>query len=296
MNCGNCGTVCQSGRYCSNGACQPPFTCQSNYNPAAVATCPFFPLLNTNCGTETLTTTQLTGTLASGMNLVTPLNLTPSDRISFFGNFFATTGTTAWETQIRNNLGQYLSTDNGTNGTTGMPNVGLGIGGSVWQCAQPTDLRLAVTGANAGAYDITYSKYTRERWNTGAAAFDFADAGMFRSDDAGVVCDQLCGDVRRFCGDDRQSMALVIPPGKAAVFQMRLFTPGGSGNIHVQIFDGSGAAVCNIVNNVIADTTPNDYQGRVVNNTNVPQRILISPYNWGVGTNLTWHIAAATEP
>jgi hypothetical protein len=38
------------------------------------------------------------------------------------------------------------------------------------------------------------------------------------------------------------------------------------------------------------------YQGRVVNNTSVPQRILISPYNWGVGGNFTWHIAAATEP
>lgn len=35
---------------------------------------------------------------------------------------------------------------------------------------------------------------------------------------------------------------------------------------------------CDIVNKLIADTTPNDYQGRVVNNTNVPQRILISPY------------------
>lgn len=38
-------------------------------------------------------------------------------------------------------------------------------------------------------------------------------------------------------------MALVIPEGKAAVFQVRLFTPGGSGNVHVRIFDGSGVAV-----------------------------------------------------
>ncbi len=108
VNCGNCGVVCASGRYCAGGACQAPFTCQSNYNPAAVAGCSFFPLITTNCGAETLVTTQLTGTIAPGMNVITPLTLTPADRITLFGNFFATTGTTSWEGQIRNSLGQYL--------------------------------------------------------------------------------------------------------------------------------------------------------------------------------------------
>lgn len=72
---------------------------------------------------------------------------------------------------------------------------------------------------------------------------------------------ELCGDIRCICGDDRQSLALVIPPGKAADFQIRLFTFGG------ELLDGTGAMICNLVGNVIAGTTPNDYQARVVNNT-----------------------------
>lgn len=91
-------------------------------------------------------------------------------------------------------------------------------------------------------------------------------------------------------------MALVIPPGKAADFQIRLFTVGGGANVDVQLLDGTGAMICNLVGNVIAGTTPNDYQARVVNNTPVPQRVLVSPYNWGVGANFAWHIAATTEP
>jgi hypothetical protein len=111
-----------------------------------------------------------------------------------------------------------------------------------------------------------------------------------------VVCDQLCGDTRHVCGDIRQSMSAWIPPGKALDLQIRMFTPSGSANEDVQLLAPTGAFICALVSNVIIGTTPGDYQARVVNNTPVWQQVMVSPYNWGVGADVNWQIAATTEP
>ena len=127
VNCGNCGVVCASGRSCANGSCPAPLTCQSNYNPSAVAACSFFPLLSTNCGAETLVATrQLAGTVAAGTNAVTSIASTPSERLSFFGTLTATTGTTTWDFEVRNGLGTYLNNANKFSiNTINQPNLNL---------------------------------------------------------------------------------------------------------------------------------------------------------------------------
>ncbi len=296
LNCGGCGGVCQTGKYCAMGSCQLPFTCQSNYNPAAVAACSYFPLLNANCGAQTLVSTQhLVGFVDGGAAAISPFTATPDELFGWFGTVTSVGGAAGWEVDVRTALGQYLTTAGGAVGPTSMPNVGLGAGGSVWPCAQPTDLRIAATNSIAINYDLMFSTTSRERWNTGAYGLAFLDAGLF-DHDGGVFCGQLCGDIRKFCGDDRETMSFIIQPGKAADLQMRMWTPSGGANVDVQLYDQNGAFICPLVSNVIVGTTFADYQARVVNNTAQPQRVYVSPWDWGVGANVTWQIAVATEP
>lgn len=291
LNCGNCGVTCPAGTQCTQGACVAPVTCFTNFNDAG--SCAFFPLDDLSCGAATVVgTIPFSGTLAAtNAESIFPLDAGPSSRLLAVGSY---SGGANVSERYRNDLTAQIGGAN--NSTTGaVPIIKQdGITGSPWTCANPVDFVVRNTFQSGSG--VTFSgNITHEllqRYNTYGTTN--ATAPSINTPDGGL-CTQVCGNVSKTCGDDRAWYRITIPPRRAAILEYRFWTSSGGGaNLHVQAARPSGAAICNLTNNVIIGTTPSTFRARMLNNTDVPQDTVVGPYLFGAGAG-QWTMAVGLE-
>jgi hypothetical protein len=100
------------------------------------------------------------------------------------------------------------------------------------------------------------------------------------------VCDQVCGDVKRVCGDDRLHYLATIPAGKALAVGLRF--AGQSTSLNV--YKPTGQAICT----PLVNQASGDYKVRLVNNTATAQQVVLAP----VTSNgpMSFQMGVASEP
>ncbi len=136
-----------------------------------------------------------------------------------------------------------------------------------------------------GTWSVDAVVQRLERYNTGSRDVTSAPALRLGST-TGRTCDQVCGDVRRVCGDDRLHYLATIPPGKALAVGLRF--AGLSGSLNV--FKPTGQAVCS----PLVNQPSGDYRVRVVNNTATAQQVVLAPTS--SNGPLSWQMGVAAEP
>jgi hypothetical protein len=295
LNCGQCNKVCPSGQYCSAGACVAPFICQTNYN-APPPGCGAFPLDLLKCGQPGPSTVSgpFTGTLtATNQSQAQPFTVAIGERMMVTntvtgGGNFETTLNTSWPIDV--------AKSNDSSGVTPKVVV-LSADATPYVCANPINARVLDSCCGTVNFSLQLEKISLTgRHNTGAPAFSAATA---LATDAGVACDQTCGEVNKQCqdkSDDRQHYQLSIPARKAALFEFAIkgSTSGGA-NVHIGALQPNGNAICNLVDNVIAGSMWTFYKARLVNNTGQAQTVIVYPLAWGFG-GFQYQLAAGIEP
>jgi hypothetical protein len=288
-NCGNCGVVCGPGTQCVNNLCQPNFICQTSFNPSSGSECNYYPLDDANCGAATqIGFMHLQGTTAAG-GLYTDLTPAPP------GQLFVASG------NINNgapNEWDFVYDGGATMASNTTPGLqSLGAATNVYYCDTPVGF---VMRGN-GTYDVTLTRYSVERYNQGGTSIDApsALATKLSSDGGTVVCDHRCGAFRdQGCGDKQQYFSFTLPPGRAAVGQVRsVQTQGYLGNtgdtLAVDAYTAAGQFICSFIAVGGIYYTPLDAQGRIVNNTNVAQPLVLYVHS---GRAEAWQFNTMMEP
>ncbi len=192
LNCGDCGHLCSTGEFCSNGTCTAAITCGTAFNPPSSAGCGYMPLLVANCGAQTQigSPSNFSGTAAASTWAVLPYTPNPTQAISVIGT--VTSGNSSnvnVDVALRNAVGSYVSSASfAAPGSVSQPNLGLGGSGSPYACAEPVDLGVYTTAAQGANYNLTVTRFARERFNTGSS--DLTTATPPSLPMQGVTCDQ----------------------------------------------------------------------------------------------------------
>jgi hypothetical protein len=293
-NCGNCGVMCGPLQQCTNGACVDPVTCQTAYNDAG--TCRFFPVDNTHCGAATVVETiPISGMLATtGNELPFAFDAGPGDRLDVTASYSTTAGGGAnvnrrWRNSIQQQFGP-----SPTN-TVGMPPAVLqdSITSSVYACAVPVDFVVRSTFSGPVTFSGNLVHSVLDRYNTGAPTAQLASSINLGD---GGVCTQVCGDVKRTCGDTMELYRVTIPPRRAALFEWQAISVAGGGtNFDFTLWNPTGAVICQLAGNqLVGNTTPLQKRNRVVNNTDSPQDVVFGMNAWGTN-GMSWNIAVTLE-
>jgi hypothetical protein len=283
LNCGDCGKQCASGQFCSMGTCQAPVTCGATFNAAASAWCGYMPLATTACGQETPVGSPMafSGTAMPMVWSSMPLTANPGDRFQIQGLVQSTTAAyTSVDTALRNALGTYVGAVNSTlpNGQS-QPNVSFSVLSSPYPCGTVTDIGEWVAAGPPASYNLTISRFSRQRYNTGGIGV--GTATQLATADGGVTCDHVCGYVHAGGCDPAQYYAFTLPAHKAADVMLHFLTftdacgYSGCSQGQLQVFTQGGALICQIAYTQIQTATPSDYTGRVVNNSDQDQPLLL---------------------
>jgi hypothetical protein len=302
MNCGGCNVVCQSGTFCNNSQCLPMFTCQNNFTTAP-ADCPLIPIDISQCGVQAAqpsSSMPFTGMVPGAQTVLTPFTMSASETVYVTGSVLSANGAnTADNIFLRNYMNNNLTGNRYVANNISPPNVYFGWNGSPFACAQPVTVGQFDDQPNSPTnYTLDLQLFEHNgKWNTGGSVI--SSAPMLTASttiDGGTprVCDQVCGFISFTCGDDREYYKLVLPPKKAVVID-GVFSAYQNYRPWVDIYNNVGGIVCRAIN--IGDLNvynmPAAGRGRVINNTDVPQTIYITPYtNWTENYNL----AISVEP
>jgi hypothetical protein len=209
--------------------------------------------------------------------------------------------TIAIDVALRNSVGSYVNAATvGASGSVSQPNLGLGGEGSPYPCAQPVDLGVYTSSSQGANYNLTVTRFARERFNTGSA--DLATATPL-SADAGMTCDQVCGYEHSegfVCADSVQYQAFTLPPRTSADVMLHLFTYSGACDVRancaaglVQLYMQGGQYVCDVMSNGIRPTMPADALSRISNNSDQPQTVVLAITNLYI--EMGYSIVVATE-
>jgi hypothetical protein len=119
-----------------------------------------------------------------------------------------------------------------------------------------------------------------------------------RTNTAGRTCDQVCGSVTRVCGDGQQSFSLVIPPGKAALFNYAVIGAQNGSIFYLYAQEANGNLICELVRNQLVDNAAwQFFQARLVNNTAQARTVVVLPTNsFGGSATDTFQLSVAVEP
>ncbi|HYO57035.1 hypothetical protein [Archangium sp.] len=296
LNCGRCGNVCASDRFCASGSCQTPFTCQSNFT-AAPAGCSAFPLDLNKCGVagtpvvETLTETPgggiidhpLTSAVNEGFRLSGQASST--SRFSGYLNF-------VFKSELFPDVA--LVRQDNSIGSDGA-DLSFEMLSSPYSCARPGLLRLEAD-ANA-KYQMRFERFLLSgKHNAGGASL--ATAVPLDVNAGGRACDQVCGRISPYCatGEDRQQFyRFTLPPRSAAVVELasRSFYWLGF-YVHLDAFQSNENVICRLASlDAILDYRFT--RGRLVNNTFAPQEVFLKILTNG-NTPADYNLAIAVEP
>jgi len=284
LNCGMCGMTCSAGTQCTAGMCIAPVTCAMNFNSAP---CAYFPLDDLNCGQPTVIGTQpFAGMLAATNDeRIFAVDAGPSSRLTAVGSY---QGSGNVSERWRNGLGAQIGgANNSTTGSVPVIKTDV-IYGNPYTCANPVDLAVRSTFSGPTSFMGNITHEVLERYNTYGVTN--ASAPSLNLPDGGV-CTQVCGNITKTCGDERAWYRVTIPARRALVLEYRMWGPA---NIDFQGARPSGAAICDLTNNALLSATPSTFRGRMANNTDVPQEVVVGPYFWGSG-NGRWTMAAGLE-
>ncbi len=278
LNCGACGRLCGPTQQCVSGTCQAEFTCQLAFNDSAFTGCQYWPLSNTNCGAvlSTVPSSTVAGATAStSVTVDVPLTVTRGDRVNVAGyinsSFHPSTTVSFFGPNKR--LLQ-----------AGTPNSFAFTGtGSGWACSNPTEVSMTII--YPGTYSVDAVVERLERYNSGS--IDISPSPALRiNGSTGRTCDQVCGDVRRQCGDDRLHYLATIPAGKALAVGLRF----GGLSSSLNVYKPTGQVVCS----PLVNQGSGDYRVRVVNNTATAQQVVLAPVTSNGPMN--WQMGVASEP
>lgn len=279
LNCGACGTRCGSSNVCVEGRCINPFTCQQNFT-AAPSDCSAFPLNLDSCGAAGAPFSV--GTLEDknfSSTYILPLIVAPNEWLRIHGS--ATSNDSSGDNLY---LGFY---------TEAFPDVVLAENGyavyptgkelyletvsSPYACARPGLLKIRAATTPSINYNLQFERYLLSgNHNTGGTSQ--ATATQLAINEGGRVCDQICGRLKAFCatGEDRhQYYRLTLPPKRAAIVDAGLRGFGGSGaGVTLKAIRGDGDFICDLFG-VVAGNDTNFTRARLVNNTLVPQDVIL---------------------
>jgi hypothetical protein len=266
-----------------------PITCQTTFN--VPVPCSYFPLDDTNCAQPSMVGSfPFSGTLTmNGDERIFPVDAGLSSRLTAVGSY---SGSGNVAERWRNSLTATISTSG--NAILGaVPTIRTDVSyGNPWTCANPVDFVVRDTFGGPINFSGTLTHESLRGYNTYGTTN--ATAPNLNSADGGL-CEQVCGNVTKTCGDDRAWYRLTIPPRRSVALEYRLWTvSGGGANVHVQAGRPSGGFICNLTDNVIIGTTPSTYRARLANNTDVPQDVVVGPYLFGSGAG-HWTMAVGLE-
>ncbi|MCC6337061.1 MAG: hypothetical protein IT380_24095 [Myxococcales bacterium] len=302
LNCGACNNVCPSGLSCSNSGCVAPFTCQTNYNTPP-ADCAAFPITLANCGQPTTTTTEgpFTGVLASsGQRAVVPLTVGPAELVRVTATLLGSGGGTSHRIGYLTDAGVELDSSTGVTSSSSPTIKALERRGNLLSCAHPAGFQVANTFGSNLSYSLQVEHLaTNGRMNVGGLSPMSPTA--LRTNTAGRTCDQVCGTLTRECTDTLQTFSVVIPAGKAALFNYAAISgvPGGTGSVYyLYALETNGNSICELVRNqLVNDGLWHFWQARLVNNTSQTQTVVVQPTNtWGGDLSDQFQLSVAVEP
>lgn len=297
LNCGSCGNVCQSGRSCANSACVLPFTCQTNYNMPP-ADCADFPVTLANCGEPTLAGTAgpFSGNIPSATNrFILPTPASVSELIRTTTTMSGGTNGSNFRIGFINDAGVELTSATGTAGAINPTVKVMERRGNLLGCAHPASFQVVDT-FGALTYSVNEERFsTNGRMNVGSLLA--ASPAALRTNTAGRTCDQVCGNLTRSCGDTSQYYAVVIPAGKAAIFNYAIYSETGS-IYYLKATETTGNTICDLVGNQLVDSGMwKFYAARLVNNTAQTQTVVLQAQNsFGGGNAEFFHLSVAVEP
>jgi hypothetical protein len=293
-NCGGCGVVCQGQTFCNNSGCQPAFTCQGNFTTAP-ADCPLFPLDASKCGVQSAATSSSAWSAMVGPsspNATQPFSSSADEVVEVTGMF--QTGAFIGVIQQVSSLNQTVKSV--FYNFIGASSFDVTTTGSVYTCAQPAGAlaqwqgQNQVTTVNGQIVHYTLSG----KYNSGST---MAGTASLLSNDAtsGRVCDQVCGDVKNICGDDREFYRFSLPAKKGAVIDATVAGQSGNGsNFNLVAANGAGGTICNLVANANVGINPGAYRARIVNNTGSAQVVTLYPQS--LTGPIRWNFAVGVEP
>jgi hypothetical protein len=286
-NCGGCNIGCPANAWCTAGSCQPLFICGSNFSMPPTG-CSTFPLTAAACGQTSLgSSIPWMGTNTGSVTQTLTRNPASEIRISGLATISGSLITYNPDAAIVSEISFGCC----CGGCGSAQTYDLTTTGSAWACATPTTAVLSTSGS----YNLSIDYYSFSgHYNTGGTQ-PGTPTDFTKDPGTGRVCDEVCGDVKNLCGDDRQYYRVGLPARKALDLQTSFATRGGNTTFDLQAMSISGTLLCSIIAGGAATTTPAAFNGRVLNNTDVDQTILIAPIARPSG-NLTWNMSVGVEP
>jgi hypothetical protein len=133
------------------------------------------------------------------------------------------------------------------------------------------------------------------KYNTGGTMAGRASV-LANDPTSGRVCDQVCGDVKNVCGDDREHYRFTLPARTGAVIEAAVASggaPDAGSTFNLVAANGAGGTVCNLVSNGLVTSDPGAFRARIVNNTGSPQIVTIYPQ--AISGPLRWNFAVGVE-
>ncbi len=305
LNCGDCGKPCASGQFCGAGTCQAPVTCGPTFNPPASAWCGYMPLQTTACGAQSQIGSPMSfsGTTAQTTWAALPFLPDPGQVLQVQGTVLSSNSSmVSVDIALRNAQGNYVAAQTlyPTN-LTSQPNVSVGVGSSAYACAEPVDVGVWTPSPPGVSYNLTLTRYARERFNTGGITL--GTAAPLATADAGFACDHVCGYLHANgfgCGDSAEYYGFTLPANRAADVMVHFLTLTdgcgytGCSQGQLQVFTAGGALICQLAYTQIQTANPSDASGRVVNNTAQDQQLVLmisSPIH-----EIGYSIVTAIEP
>jgi hypothetical protein len=169
----------------------------------------------------------------------------------------------------------------------------LATTGSAYSCSQP--VKLDLSASNSASYDLTITVASLGKFNTGSASIPTATPLAINSTSQ-RVCDQVCGNLLKRCGDIYEYYSFTLPANKGVVIQVAFQSFGGGANFDFDALQGDGNAICALVSNQISGALQTFYKARIVNNSPNDQVVVLTPNMWGSPADFWWNLAVAVEP
>jgi hypothetical protein len=280
--------------YCNGSQCLPMFTCQGNFNTAP-NDCPLFPLDSTQCGVQGTAVPIPWIATVGPMSVVATIALDagPNEVVEVAGAL--NTGAFIGSLDLLSGTGVMMKTQ-GYN-ILGNSSFDFVATGSIYPCAHPTTARATWSGqqANTQVNGHIFHYPFSGKYNTGGAVPGTATL-LANDATSGRVCDQVCGDVKFVCGDDREHYRFTLPAHTGAVVEAAVASsgaPDAGSTFNLVAANGAGGTVCNLVANAVVGVDPGAFRARIVNNTGSAQIVTIYPQS--LGGPLHWNFAVAVE-